>query len=175
MGCYKVWFPPFLPFESSGEGSALQGASGSPCHRGPGAVLALWGAAWATEPAQIQLRGYCKATAINRVQSCSAESCWSWQHPSRTLLSEVPHSSWYNRDNATGKCTAESKKDTEKMRRRQLEVPVQSGQLLNLFSRDLMLLIYGGYKRRWKKIFHACIYQEHEVIPYESSTGPKKR
>lgn len=59
-------------------------------------------------------RGYCKAAAINRVQSCSAESCWSKQHPSRTLLSEVPHSSWHNRDNATGKCTAVSKKDTEK-------------------------------------------------------------
>lgn len=40
------------------------------------------------------------------------------------------------------------------------EVPVQSGQLSKLFSWDLVLLIYGGYRRWWKKTFHVCIYTE---------------
>lgn len=128
-GCYKVWFPPFLPFEGCGEGSALQGDSGSPCHRARhyagtvrGRVAAL--AAQATELAQIQLRCHCKATALNRVQNCSAVSCLSWQHLIRTLLSEVPHSSQYNRDTTTDKWTAAtSKEDTEKMRRKQLGSP----------------------------------------------------
>lgn len=71
-----------------------------------------------------------KATALNRVQSCSAESSLSQQHLIRILLSAVPHSSRYNGDNVTGEWTAAtSKKDTERMRR-QIEVPVQSGQLL---------------------------------------------
>lgn len=58
-----------------------------------------------------------------------AENCWSWQHWSEPCSLRY-HSSWYNGDNVIGKWTAAtSKKDTEKMRR-QLEVPVQSGQVL---------------------------------------------
>lgn len=115
-------------------------------------------AAQATELAQIQLGCHCKATALNRVQSCSAVSCLPWQHLIRTLLSEVPHSSQYNRDNATDEWTAAtSEKDTEKMRGKQPGSPsAKWAVIVVIFMRSRATNLW----RIWEKVEKdfSCLY-----------------
>lgn len=53
------------------------------------------------------------------------------------------------------------------------EDTVPSGHLLQLFSWHLVPLIYGRYKRRWKKIFRVCTKSPQSHF-CDSSTGPKK-
>lgn len=149
---------------------------------GPGTMLALWGAGWQhwLHRPQSWPKFNSGATAKQlHLTGCRTAQLWAACHGS--IWSEPCSLRYHTAHSTTGtppltnKQLPQAEKIQKKWEENNWEAPVQSGQLLQLFSWDLVLLIYGGYRRRWKKIFHVSIYRVHKVIPCDSSTGPKKR
>lgn len=163
----------------------------SPCHKGRDAVLALRRACWQHLLFRLwsllliqNSRCYCNRNLIKKVLSYSALSCLSQQHPIRTLLCEVLHSTWHDRVSArkrlplTNEQLSQTKRIRKIMRRKCDKSSTNSSDSKWVFNGSYFhgFLCYGSVvdSREGRKRFLRSAYIVYEFILYDNSAGPRR-